>query len=126
MSTSKADHANRQRRVLGIADKLLQHAAELRELADELDGLGCGCGRVADEQPYQHAATCAVRMAWSARNMARGHVGRRTPPPASKDVRHLTPPFRSPVGRATCSECDRYARHENQIPHADECSKKET
>lgn len=135
------DHADRQRRVLDISDKILKHAAELRELAVELDGMGCACntevecvGSLVGPPPRdgQHASTCPRFLAW----VLHSHDGLEppegsrqpsTPPPHAKDIRHLTPPFPhlQPVTRATCPECQRYARRENQIPHTEECSKKQ-
>jgi hypothetical protein len=93
------DHTNRQRVVFGITKKILQHAAELRTLADELDDLGCDCGRAAQKQRYLHSVKCPIRMACGARSMARPTYKVPGPPPASKDVRHLTPPFRPPTAK---------------------------
>lgn len=89
---------NRQRHILRITDKILQHAVGLLDLAGELDGLGCTCGLTAAHQPYRHAAACPIHMAWCARQMAmaRSTCKAQAPALASKDVRPLAEPFRSP------------------------------
>ena len=87
----------RQRRIQGIGNKIVQHAVELLDLAGELDRIACTCARVADRQPNVHAASCPIRMAWGARQMARPMCKVPAPSPASKDIRHLAEPFQYPM-----------------------------
>jgi hypothetical protein len=99
--TNSADHANRQRRILAITDQILQHAIELLDLAGELDGIGCTCGRGAEKQPYSHVAACPMRLAWGARQMAMARSMHKapSPPPTGMDVLHLADPL-----QVSCSQ----------------------
>lgn len=124
------DHVNRERRVLEISNAVLKHDAELQELATEVEGMGCNCGNSGAEVPDGHGVFCTLTLAW----VLRSHKGLEPPDVSgladrareeANDVCHLTPAFRAPVVRATCPECERYAHRENQIPHADGCSKTE-
>ena len=90
MSKSQADRVLKTR----VTNRILQIVAELQELADALDVLGCTCRR-SDERPYRHASSCPVGIAWSARQAVRQMA--RPPykaPSPLKDIEHLTSPFR--------------------------------
>jgi len=93
MSKTEQDRIKQQRRVIEISGAILKHAAELRELASELDGMVCQCNAILGDS---HGEACPVRIAWEARSMADGPVGMEAPlVMPGKSVRHLAAPFRA-------------------------------
>ena len=95
LADSRPAEHTKQRQVLTITEKILQHAAELRELAAELKAMGCDCGgQIGNDPPHEHARSCPARMAWVARSMAGASTVEPEPPP--KNVRHLAELFCPP------------------------------